>query len=253
LSLLLPPALDLDVLDRIVDGFLEEAAQARVVLIGGNVTRTPGPLALDVTAIGSVRPRRVLTRSGARPGDDVYVTGTVGDAAVGLRMMRAGLAARANACTERYAYPQPRVRAGMLLGRTRAASSCMDLSDGLADAVRQVASASGVGITIDAAALPISDSARQWHRDAGTDVLANALSGGDDYELLFTTRPSQRGRLRGAMRHFAGLPASKIGTVTKATDLLVRNGDSVSPLPEGYEHFRSAATPAIAAREDETR
>jgi thiamine-monophosphate kinase len=253
LSLLLPPALDLDVLDRIVDGFLEEAARHRVALIGGNVTRTPGPLALDVTAIGSVRPRRVLTRAGARPGDDVYVTGTVGDAAVGLRMMRAGLSARANGCTERYAYPQPRVRAGMLLGRTRAASSCMDLSDGLADAVRQVASASGVGITVDAEKLPISEAARAWHREAGSDVLEDALSGGDDYELLFTVRPSQRGRLRGALRDFAGLPAAKIGTVTKAPDLLVRSGDSVHPLPEGYEHFRSTGTTSIAPQKDEAR
>src|SRR5688572_22789545 len=134
LSLLLPDTLDLEAIDRIMDGLLGLAARHRVTLVGGNITRTPGPLALDVTAIGSVRPRRVLTRSGARPGDDVYVTGTLGDAAVGLQALKAKADADVHpaigSCVERYRRPEPRVRAGLLLGRNRAASSCMDLSDG---------------------------------------------------------------------------------------------------------------------------
>src|SRR5688572_394374 len=164
LSLLLPDALDVEAIDRIMDGLLALAARHRVTLVGGNITRTPGPLALDVTAIGSVRPRRVLTRGGARPGDDVYVTGTLGDAAVGLQALQAGAADPLVAdSVERYLRPEPRVRAGLLLGRNRAASGCIDLSDGLADGVRQIAAAADAGITIDAAALPISDGSRDWH------------------------------------------------------------------------------------------
>src|SRR6185369_3672124 len=120
----------------------------------------------DVTAIGTVKRRRVLTRAGARPGDEVYVTGTLGDAAVGLRWLRDGRAdvrLDMHPCEARYLRPDPRVRAGVVVGRNRAASSCMDLSDGLADAVRQVAEASGVGMRIDADALPVAAGVREWH------------------------------------------------------------------------------------------
>src|SRR4029434_4810748 len=98
------------------------------------------------------------------------------------------------------------VRAGLLLGRNRAASSCMDLSDGLADGVRQIASASGVGMAIDAAALPISPAVRRWQEANGRDPLGPALSGGDDYELIFTVRPSHRGRLRAVRKDLGDLP-----------------------------------------------
>ncbi|MEQ1575020.1 MAG: thiamine-phosphate kinase, partial [Vicinamibacterales bacterium] len=90
LSLALPDALEVDVVDGMLDGLLALAARHGVALIGGNVTRSPGPMMLDVTATGSVRPRRILTRAGARSGDEVYVTGTIGDAAVGLAALRGG-------------------------------------------------------------------------------------------------------------------------------------------------------------------
>ncbi len=243
LSLLLPPALDVAVLDGIVDGLLALAATHRVTLVGGNITQTPGPLAIDVTAIGSVHPRRVLRRSGARPGDEVYVTGTLGDAAAGLRCLQetGGGAAEYASCVERYLRPEPRVRAGLVIGRNRVASSCMDISDGLADAVRQVAAASGVGITIDGPSIPIGDGARRWHQASGHDAVTTALTGGDDYELLFTVRPAHRGRLRGALKTPRMVPVTRIGIVTKETDLLVRHAGGVTELPRGYEHFRSGA------------
>ena len=261
LSLLLPDTLDLEAIDRIMDGLLGLAARHRVTLVGGNITRTPGPLALDVTAIGSVRPRRVLTRGGARPGDDVYVTGMLGDAAVGLQTLKQQAPARGGggqvgpyeSCVDRYLRPEPRVRAGLLLGRNRAASSCMDLSDGLADGVRQVAAASDAGITIDTAAIPISEASRQWHERAGRDPIATALSGGDDYELLFTARPAQRGRLRGVLRQFGDLRATRIGVVTRARELLLRDAGGTRELPEGYEHFRPSDTLGVAPCKDEGR
>jgi thiamine-monophosphate kinase len=253
LSLLLPDAIDVEVIDRIMDGLLALAMRHRVTLIGGNITRTPGPLALDVTAIGSVRPRRVLTRGGARPGDEVYVTGMLGDAAVQLRELQAGRTLPVPHGESRYLFPEPRVRAGQLLGRNRAASSCMDLSDGLADAARQVAAASGVGMTIDAAALPISDNTREWHERAGLDAIDTALTGGDDYELLFTVRPAHRGRLRGALKEMGDLPITRIGVVTKQGDVLVRDERGTREVPEGYEHFRSSDRLRVAPGEVEGR
>ena len=239
LSLLLPDDLDVGTIDGLVDGWLALAARYRVVLVGGNISRTTGPLTIDVTATGSVRPRRVLTRAGARPGDEVYVTGTLGNAATGLELLRAGGTADSSqrGCIERYLRPDPRVRAGMLLGRNRAASSCMDLSDGLGDAVRQIAEASGVGLTIDAAELPVADEVRQWHRDHCRDSLLTAMSAGDDYELLFTSRPSQRGRFRSVRNQLGDLPITRIGVVTKARDVLVKDERGVRELPRGYEHW----------------
>src|SRR5690606_35628799 len=131
-----PPALDVAEIDGLLDGVLGLADRFGVAIVGGNITSTPGPLTLDITALGSVRPRRILTRSGARPGDEVFVTGTLGDAAVALEALRTHAGYLPDALRARYLTPEPRVRAGLILGRYRAATSCMDLSDGLADGLR---------------------------------------------------------------------------------------------------------------------
>ena len=248
LSLALPEQFEIAALDGLLDGFLALASVHRVTLLGGNITRTSGPLVIDVTAFGSVRPRRILSRAGARPGDAVYVTGSLGSAAIGLRMLSATRAttdtsgqpvdAQWTPATERYLHPSPRVLAGLLLGRNRAASSCMDCSDGLADALRQVAEASGVGMLIDGASVPMAEDVHAWHRVHGGDPLHTAFSGGDDYELLFTVRPSHRGRLRGVQQQVGDLSFTRIGVVTKSRDLLVKRGDQTTVLPQGYEHFR---------------
>jgi thiamine-monophosphate kinase len=268
LSLVLPGSADVADVDAIVGGLLALAGEHGVAIIGGNVTGTPGPMVVDVTAIGSIHPRRVMLRRGARPGDEVYVTGTLGEAAVGLRMLQGGpegpplhgpthtgpaqtgpahtgpveadLQVRLpfNACVNRYLRPQPRVGAGLQLGRSRVASSCMDLSDGLADGLRQIAETSGVGITLDAASLPIPDEVKDWHARHGGSAVDTALSGGDDYELLFTVRPAHRGRLRGVRNRLGALPVTRIGVVTRSRALLVQNVGGTRPLPAGFEHFR---------------
>ena len=244
LSLALPATLPVDLVDGFLDGFVALAAAEKVAIVGGNVTRTPGPWVVNVTAQGSVHARGVLRRQGARPGDGVYVTGWLGAASAGLESLRArttnleaGLQP-APACEERYLYPSPRIQAGLQLSHHGAAASCMDLSDGLADGVRQLATASGVGIIVDADALPIPDEARRWHQARGGDAVAAALSGGDDYELVFTVRPKHAGRLRGAANRCGDLPITRIGVVTSDTAQLVRRGSSVAPLPEGFQHFR---------------
>jgi thiamine-monophosphate kinase len=243
LSLVLPDALDVAVVDGMLDGMLALANRYGVAVIGGNISRSPGPLVVDVTAIGSVRPRRLMRRGGARPGDGVYVTGAIGDAVVGLAALRASCGG--DGAPDGFAFqiarflrPEPRVRIGMLLGRNRAASACMDLSDGLADAARQVAAASQVGIVIDADSLPITDDVRRWHAEHGTDRLAEALQGGDDYELLFTTRRSHAGRLRTVLTQAGAVAITRIGEVTRERKLVLRTAAGETPLPDGFEHFR---------------
>jgi thiamine-monophosphate kinase len=259
LSLVLPDRLEVAVVDAIMDGFVALAEQYRVAVVGGNITRSPGPLMIDVTAIGSVKPRRILTRTGARPGDEVFVTGAIGGAAVGLQSLRAraggpeGPALRSDVVNanlettpnveadlneQKYLRPEPRVRAGLLLGRNRAASACIDLSDGLADGLRQIAAASGVGIIVDEASIPLAEGVTDFHRNRGTDPICAALAGGDDYELLFTARPAWRGRLRAVRSQAGDLPITRIGVVTRDTNVILRTTAGDRDLPLGFEHFR---------------
>ncbi len=242
LSLGLPPALAAGDLDALVDGFLALAREHRVVLAGGNITRSPAPLIVDVTVSGAVRPRRVLTRAGARPGDEIYVTGSIGAGLAGLRFLeqssgREPADAEIAACVAQYRRPQPRSRIGALLGSNRAASACMDLSDGLADALRQIADASGVGIAVDGEALPIAPGARRWFESAGMDPVQEALAGGDDYELLLAVPRRRRGRLTTVSRQSRGIPLTRVGQATAEIGVrVVRNG-TAEPLPAGFVHF----------------
>ena len=123
-----------------------------------------------------------------------------------------------------------------MLSRNRAASACIDLSDGLADGARRIADASGVGVVIDAAALPIEAAARAHFEARGQDAVLQALSAGDDYELLFAVRPRTRRRLAEAERR-GGVPITRVGQCTGDRGVLLRRGADVSAMPEGYSHF----------------
>jgi thiamine-monophosphate kinase len=245
-SLALPRSLSLAEFDDIMDSLITLAGRCRIAIAGGNLTRIEGPLVIDITVLGTVKRRQVLTRSGARAGDDLYVSGTVGTAAAGLQMLQARARPSATdgreraggeSCITRYLYPEPRLRLGSLLGRNRAAMACMDSSDGLADAVRQLAEASGVGATIEAEAVPLEADARRWFEERGTDAVREAITGGDDYELLIAVRPRVRGRLTAALRH-GGTPLTRIGTCTADRALVLRQNGAGQPLPRGYSHFR---------------
>ena len=248
LSLALPPALPLAEFDAMIEGLTSLAARERIHVAGGNLTRSPGPLMHDVTVVGTVKRRHALTRAGARAGDELYVSGTIGAAAAGLGILNSAgdsAAATDDSClttddvrlVTAFRLPSPRVRLGVLLGRNRAATACMDLSDGLSDAVHQVADASGVGAVIDAEALPIDPAARAWFERHGVDPVDAAVAGGDDYELLLAARPRAARRLQAAVRP-AGVPLTRIGVCTPERGVSLRRAGVVGPLPRGYHHFR---------------
>jgi len=267
LSMALPSTLPLADFDGIVSGFTSLAAQHRLQVIGGNLTRSPGPLVIDVTLVGTVKRRQALTRGGAKPGDDLYVSGAIGAAAAGLRLLRrvvghqssgASLSAQSTEdlrlrlmtgdsrlttddwrLMTAYLTPVPRIRLGLLLGRNRAASACVDLSDGLADGVRRIAEASGVGMTVDASLLPIDPAARAFFGAQCLDPVEASLEA-DDYELLVTVRPRARGRLAAAIRH-GGAPLTRIGRCTEDRAITIRPSGTEATdaaLPAGYTHFR---------------
>jgi len=251
LAMALPPSLPLVEFDGIVSGFAALANQHRLHLAGGNLTKSPGPLMIDVTVSGSVKRRQVLTRAGARSGDELYVSGAIGSARAGLFALRDDLRVgpaeagpHVRASVERYLRPDPRVRLGVWLGRNRTATACIDLSDGLADGVHRIAEASGVGIAVDADALPIDAAARAAFERRGGDAVDEAVSGGDDYELLFTVKRRRQRSVLAAARH-GGVPLTRIGVCTDGPAVVLRRGGSELPLRlAGYDHFGSTASAA---------
>jgi thiamine-monophosphate kinase len=247
----LPAALPLADFDDIIVGFTALAARHRLHVAGGNLTRSPGPLMIDVTAIGTVKRRQALTRGGARPGDDLYVSGSLGSARAGLARLReadsrlttddsraATPDCRLTTC---FLYPVPRLALGIHLARNRAASACMDLSDGLADGITRIADASGVGIAIDAGALPVDPAARAFFERRGRDATIEALVGGDDYELLIAVRPRSQRRLTAAMQR-GDIVLTRVGRCTAERGITLRGAGGASidaaVLPRGFTHFR---------------
>jgi len=229
LSLSLPDS-DNDWLDAFLDGFLELAAQHRVALVGGDTTR--GPLSIGVTVHGLVEPGRALRRDGARVGDDIWITGTLGDAAGALAQWRAG-SDMDPLLRQRLDRPLPRVGVGLALG---VAHACIDVSDGLLADLGHVCDASGVGALVEIDALPAS--AAMSAAFVGDSRRQLQSAGGDDYELCFTAPAEAREAVRGVAVETA-TELARIGSIVAAPGVRLRDRDGRPWLPPstGYVHF----------------
>lgn len=230
LSLVLPPTLPLDDFDALIDAVGAATAAAGAVVVGGNLSRSPGPLIVDVTAMGVARPRRLLRRSGARPGDALLVTGRLGAAAAGLALLEAGRTPATDDerdCVAAHVRPVARLRTGRTVAANRAASACMDISDGLADAVRQLCEASSCGAEIQMSQIPLQHCATR----------AQALGGGEDYELLFAVPRRRRRLFEAAIRQAGETHVTEIGSCTRDRSITLAGPDTVEPLPDGFTHF----------------
>ncbi|HYS78204.1 MAG TPA: thiamine-phosphate kinase [Candidatus Dormibacteraeota bacterium] len=226
-------------------GLADQARRHGVPLAGGD-TCAARALFLNVALLGVVEPGREVRRSGARPGDDLYVTGRLGASAAGLRLLgrggrpgRAGLSRQASVAIRAHLDPVPRALAGRLLGVTRLAKAMIDLSDGLAQDLPRLCAASGAGAVVEESAVPVSPAAAAvLGRGPG---LRAALLGGEDYELLFAARPEHEARVRRLARGIR-LPMSRIGQIVPrrlGVRLLTRAGRYVpfEDLRGGYRHF----------------
>ncbi len=209
---------------------LDQAAYG-VTLLGGDTTSTPGPISLSLTIIGHVAPGSAVLRSGARPGDEIWVTGTIGDGALGLRVALGKLADSSGVLLDRYRLPRPRV--GLELAGI--ASAAMDVSDGLVQDLGHICTASVVGAEVHADRLPLSEAARA----AGPAWLETCLTGGDDYELLLAVPPSRRDALSAAAAR-AGVPVTCIGGFHAGLPevvVLSANGRPLALTRTGWSHF----------------
>lgn len=212
LSLALPKSISPRWIDSFYSGLLELAEAHRVVLAGGDLARAP-QIACDIVCVGSVLRGQALLRSGARPRDDIYVSGALGGSALGLATHR-------GAARQRHLRPTPRLELGRYLRETLHASAAMDLSDGLSIDLARMCQASRCGASMDG--VP---------RFPGAS-LEQALHGGEDYELLFTVRPGTR-----VPAHFRGIQLTRIGTMLKGREVVVLlNGKPLAAL--GHDHFR---------------
>jgi thiamine-monophosphate kinase len=215
-------------------GLAADNAELDVSVLGGDTVSTPGPLTLSLTAIGEVPKGEALLRGGARSGDDIWVSGTLGDAALGLAVLQGKLdvARKARAhLVERYRLPRPRLALGQALRRL--AHAAIDISDGLLADLGHVGETSGLGAEIRADLLPLSEAATGLRGAQGA-----ALSGGDDYELLFTAPVSQRSAIEALSRRL-DLSLTWIGAMQAAPGIRVLDatGADVHPERTGWQHF----------------
>lgn len=229
LTVSLPRSITADWLDAFAAGLAADQAEFGVILLGGDTTGTPGPISLSLTILGTVEPGRALRRAGARPGDDLWVSGTIGDGALGLLAAQGKYPDPDGFLADRYRVPRPRI----FLGRALAgiATAAMDVSDGLIQDAGHLCRAGGVGLTIEAARVPISPAA------AGSELVLR-LTGGDDYELLFAA-PESRADAVLAAGAAADVSVTRIGRI-RAGDLVAVQDETgaLMPLPSGgWDHF----------------
>ncbi|HEY4162513.1 MAG TPA: thiamine-phosphate kinase [Dongiaceae bacterium] len=224
---------------KFASGLAEDQALFGISLMGGDTVATPGPTTLSVTAIGTAPIGKALRRGGAQPGDRLFVTGTIGDGLLGLRVLQGALvgleAGHARFLTGRNQVPQPRTDTGPALLETGIVHAAMDISDGLVADAGHIAEASHCGLVIRADRVPLSPAASEVLA-ADLDLLESLLTGGDDYEILFTARDAAP--LQEVARK-TGVPITEIGEVVTGSGVSVVDRDgAVLPLKQtGFQHF----------------
>lgn len=240
LTLALPRDTTLSWMRTFAAGLARDQMEFGITLLGGDTTASDGPLCLSVTAMGWVAHSRMLRRSGAKIDDDVYVTGTIGDAALGLRVRRdgpiAGMSAGHNDfLLGRYLLPQP--RNGLAPSLTGLVNAAIDISDGLAADLGHVIQASAAGAEIHLSDIPLSEAAKAALNIREADI-AKLISGGDDYELLLTAAPGQRHALADSAAK-AGVLLTRIGRITPSKEIVFLD-EAHKPVRikrPGYRHF----------------
>jgi thiamine-monophosphate kinase len=244
LALALPPSLAVAEVDELYAGVHDMARQHGVTLVGGDTCAAPGGVVLSVTLVGRVT-GTPLRRAGARAGDALLVTGTLGAAAAGLAVLERGQSALplppavVEAVVRPHRVPTPRVAESRLIRASGWATAMIDLSDGLVTDLGHIAAEGGGGARVDVDALPVSESTRAVARALGVDPLSWALSGGEDYELLFATAPERATEIARTVTERTGTPVHRIGEVRPADDgvrFLDRGGHPHAVQP-GFDHF----------------
>lgn len=266
LSLALPPELPQKWVDQFVAGFLQLARRYSVLLAGGDTAQSPDGILADIMVLGSIPRGQAILRSGAKSGDAIYVTGSLGEALADLNKLRDGEKLRPRS-HQKHFYPEPRIAVGQFLRERKLASAMIDISDGLSTDLSHICEESGVGAVIHQNMLPVASEINRRSRlvaehhsssraDGGGSVSGHGLSravrhspmiralapetlelalhGGDEYELLFTVRPYKR-----IPEKIAAVPITRIGEIVRGRQMKLVAADGASTVlkPAGWEHF----------------
>src|SRR2546421_1331316 len=241
-----------DFLEEFYRGVRALAARHGVAIVGGDISRTPARVVVDSVVLGEVRRGRAVLRSGAREGDQIFVTGALGGAAAGLKILESRAVSQSNAkavsqsnakltraerqLVLRQTRPAPRVEWGVLVGERRLATAMIDLSDGLSSDLAHLCRESGVGARVEAALLPVEPLLKSTTANEDQS-LSLALGGGEDFELLFTVRARDAAKLP---KELGGVRATRVGEITGARGKIkiVRGGRAHVLEPGGFEHFK---------------
>ncbi|MEQ1706270.1 MAG: thiamine-phosphate kinase, partial [Rickettsiales bacterium] len=259
LALMLPKNTSEQWLEKFAGGLKKTGEEFKISLAGGDTTATNGSLSISITAIGSVPRGTALRRNGAKMNDDIYVSGTLGDSALGLQLLlnpTSHAPLPSSHFINRYLTPQPRISLGIALRDI--ATACMDISDGLAQDLGHICTASSVGAVIYANQVPLAslrgvalklkaeaDDVAIQHLDitgllryTRNDEIITALTGGDDYELLFTVPPAKKSIIE-QLAKTLGLPLTCIGKITEGNNvkILDENGKTIELNKKGFSHF----------------
>jgi thiamine-monophosphate kinase len=240
ISLGLPKDLSLSFISSFYRGLKEGARKFRVDLIGGD-TSLSQKIVINICLLGGGRKKGLLFRRGARVGDDLLVSGTLGDAALGLKILqKKGFIGGPKGLIEKHLSPCPRIELGQAIGKHHCATAMIDVSDGLLIDTRHLLEESGVGARIWEERIPLSRLYRQWIRTYSKDPYQIALCGGEDYELLFTAPPETRKKIS-SLALSLGTPITRIGEILpqkEGLQIIRKDGKKYSPTRLGFDHFK---------------
>ena len=243
-TLFLPDGLATADIDDLYDGLEECGAASGVSVVGGDIVKIRGPFAISLTLSGTCERDEVVLRSGARPDDIIVVTGSLGGASLGLRCLRDQVlcvdGGSLRACVKKFQRPELRLKESRAIVETLRPSSMIDISDGLLSDMRHILEASKVGATLEADSVPVSEGVLEFFSGEGEEALSWAISGGEEYELLFTMASRLEGKLP-ELSEKLGTKLTRIGTVTSRSRgiKMAGPGGEKDIKPGGFDHLKS--------------
>ncbi len=241
ITVAVPTPMDSTWMGKFYDGLESMCREHSIFVVGGDTSRSLNGVAISITLIGEVESGKALLRNGAKENDLIFTTGTLGDSGAGLELLLAGTNEEGDQekLIQRHLEPVPRVSSGRFLLEKRFTNSCMDLSDGFSSDIHRLCDESGMGAVIHEKKLPLSEELLRFEAEFKHPASHYALNGGEDYELLFTVPPENKGQLLSDWPEDFPI-LTQIGEITakeKGVSLIKENGEKSILAPGGFDHF----------------
>ncbi len=242
ISLAITPSCTVQNIESLYEGMRSLADEYAVTIVGGDTVMSPSGIFISITLLGSVSKNLLTTRAGARPGDAIYVTGALGGAQAGLRILRGEARSKyGSALKEAHLVPHPRVREAIYLRQHAALHAMIDVSDGLSSEINHICSCSNVGAVLLTHAIPLAAGVKEIAAARGENAISYALDGGEDFELVFTAVEAEIKPIARKFQDNFGLPVTKIGSVVhekQGVRMVAGDAEKSSLLHRGYDHFK---------------